>query len=69
MQTENVLKSQFSQSKKENLWNSNQSEGSNIWSEDIFPLYLLTAYFRVDPATKDSIPDLNILYRRGQVPN
>ena len=38
MQTEKVLKSKFFQSKKENLWNSNQSESSNICSEDISPL-------------------------------
>jgi hypothetical protein len=33
--------SRFAQSKKENLSNSNQSEGSNICLEDIFPLNLL----------------------------
>ena len=37
--------SRFAQSKKENLWNTNQSEGSNKYSEDIFPLDLLEANF------------------------
>ena len=37
--------SRFAQSKKKNLWNSDQSEGSIICWEDIFPLDLLGAHF------------------------
>ena len=42
----------FAQSKKENLWNSKQSEGSKIYSEDIFPLDLLRANFKFSQALR-----------------
>jgi hypothetical protein len=47
-----VNPSRFAQSKKENLSNFNQSEGSNICSEDIFPLDLLRANFEVRQAIR-----------------